>query len=84
MPLPTGTCKQLAGGADLVAFLDLGVVAQDDGADLGFLEVQRQADDAFAEIEHLVEHRVGQAFDLGPRRRRSRGRRRRSAGRWWS
>ena len=64
-PLPTGTWKQLAGGADFVAFVHLGVIAQDDGADFGFFEVQREADDAVAEVEHLVEHRVGQAFDLG-------------------
>ena len=46
-------------------FLDLGVIAQNDRADFGLLEVQRQAGDAVAEIQHLVEHRVGQAFDLG-------------------
>ena len=34
-------------------------------ADFGLLQVQRQAGDAVAEVEHLVEHRVGQAFDLG-------------------
>ena len=50
---------------DLVAFFELGVIAQDDRADFGFFQVQRQAGDAVAEIEHLVEHRVGQAFDLG-------------------
>ena len=44
---------------------DLGVIAQNDRADFGFFEVQREADDAVAEIEHLVEHGVGQAFDLG-------------------
>ena len=43
----------------------VGVIAEDDRADFGFFQVQRQADDAVAEIEHLVEHRVGQAFDLG-------------------
>ena len=43
----------------------LGVIAENDGADLGFLQVQRQAGDAVAEVQHLVEHRVGQAFDLG-------------------
>ena len=41
------------------------VIAEDDRADFGFFEVQREADDAVAEVEHLVEHRVGQAFDLG-------------------
>ena len=63
-PLPTGTCKQLAGRADFVAFLDLGVIAEDDRADFGFFEVEREADDAVGEFDHLVEHRVGQAFDV--------------------
>jgi hypothetical protein len=44
---------------------DAGVIAQDDGADFGFLQVQRQADDAVAEVQHLVEHGVGEALDLG-------------------
>ena len=57
--------QQLAGGADFVAFLELGVIAENDDADLGLFEVQRQAGDAVAEVDHLVEHRVGQAFDLG-------------------
>jgi hypothetical protein len=36
------------------------------------LEAERQARDAVAEIEHLVQHDVAQAFDDGPRRHRSR------------
>ena len=64
-PLPTGTCKQLARGADLVALLELGIVAQNDHADFGLFEVQRQAGDAVAEVEHLVEHHIGQAVDFG-------------------
>jgi hypothetical protein len=43
----------------------LGVIAENDRADFGLFEVQRQAGDAVAEVQHLVEHRVGQAFDLG-------------------
>ena len=57
--------EQFAGGADLVTFLDAGVIAENDRAHLGFFEVQRQAGDAVAEIKHLVEHRVGQALNLG-------------------
>ena len=64
-PLAHRHLQQLAGGADLVALLELGVVAQNDDADFGLFEVQRQAGDAVAEVEHLVEHRVGQALDLG-------------------
>ena len=64
-PLADGHLQQLAGGADFVAFFELGVVAQNDRADFGLFEVQRQAGDAVAEVDHLVEHGVGQAFDLG-------------------
>ena len=39
----------------------LRVVAEDDDADLGLVEVQRQAGDAVAEVEHLVQHHVGQS-----------------------
>ena len=63
--LADGHLQQLAGRADFVAFLDLRVIAENDRADLGLLEVEREAGDAVAEVEHLVEHRVGQAFDLG-------------------
>ena len=33
--------------------------------DFGFLEVQREAEDAARELDHLVEHDVAQAFDAG-------------------
>ncbi len=55
--------QELARRPNLVAFLDLRIVAQDDGAYVGFLEIQRQPNDAFAEIEHLVQHRIGQTFN---------------------
>ena len=48
---------------DLVAFLELRVVAEDDHADLGLVEVQREAGDAVPEVEHLVQHHVGEPFD---------------------
>src|ERR1035437_5275985 len=57
--------QQLAGGADFGAFLDLGVIAKHNRADFSFFEVEREAGDAVAEVQHLVEHRVGEAFDLG-------------------
>ena len=47
--LADGHGEQLAGGRDLVAFLELGDVAEDDAADLVFLEVERDADDAVRE-----------------------------------
>ena len=57
--------QQLAGGADLAAFLQDRVVAENDDADFGLLEAQRQAGDAVAEIEHLVQHDVAEALDAG-------------------
>jgi hypothetical protein len=57
--------QQLAGATDLVALLELRVVPQDDHADLGLVEVEREAGDAVAQVDHLVEHRVGQALDAG-------------------
>src|SRR2546426_596423 len=35
------------------------------GADLGFFEVEGDADDAAAEVEHLIEHCVREALDFG-------------------
>ena len=41
------------------------VIAENDRADFGFFEVEREADDAVAKVQHLVGHRVGETFDLG-------------------
>ena len=57
--------QQLSGGAHLAALAEARVVAQHDRADFGFVEVQREPGDSAPEVEHLVEHRVGEAFDLG-------------------
>ena len=54
-----------AGAADLVAFLELQVVAHDGGADVVLLEVERDADDAVLELEHLQRDRVFQAVGAG-------------------
>ena len=64
-PLPTGTCSSLPVPRTSSPSCELRVVAEDDDADLGLVEVQRQAGDAVAEVEHLVEHDVGEAFDAG-------------------
>ena len=56
--------QKFSSRADFLAFFNLGVIAQNNRADFGFFEVEREAGDAVAEIQHLVEHRVGQAFDL--------------------
>ena len=42
---PDRHLEQAAGAADLVAFLELEVVAEDDGADVVLFEVQRHAGD---------------------------------------
>ena len=57
--------QQLAGRAHLLALGDARVITKDHRAHLGLFEVQRQAGHAVAEIQHLVHHRAGQAFDLG-------------------
>ncbi len=57
--------QQLAGPADFVALLEPRVVAEDDDAHFGLVEVQREAGDAVAEVEHLVQHHVAQPFDAG-------------------
>ena len=64
-PLADRHLQQLPRRVDFVAFLQLRVVAKNDDADLGLVEVQCQAGDALAEVEHLVQHDIGQAFDLG-------------------
>ena len=42
---PTGTSSTRRRAADLVAFLELEVVAEDDGADVVFFEVEREGGD---------------------------------------
>ena len=63
--LAHGDGEELAGGLDLVALADAGVVAEEDGADLGFLEVERDAHDAAGEFHHFVELGGAEAFDAG-------------------
>ena len=67
---PDRHLEQAAGAADLVAFLELEVVAHDDGADVVLLQVERQAGDRLAglrgrELEHLARHRRLEAVDAG-------------------
>ena len=62
--------EQAAGAADLVALLELQVVAQDGGADVVLFEVEHQARDRLAgllrgELEHLAGHGRLQAVDAG-------------------
>ena len=63
-PLADRHLEQAARGLDLGALGHFGKIAQQHAADLGFLEVQRQAEEAVGELDQLVEHDVAQAFDL--------------------
>src|SRR5262249_2723788 len=54
-----------AGAFHRVAFLDLGVVAEEHGADALLFQVQRDAVNAVRELEHLAGHRL---FDAVPAR----------------
>ena len=51
--------------SDLVPFVDLEVVAENDDADGVLFEVERQADDAAGELDHLAGHDARQAVDAG-------------------
>jgi len=56
--------EETAGGLDLVALLQFGDIAEDDAADLVLLEIERDADRASRELDHLVVHDLGETFDL--------------------
>ena len=57
--------QQLAGALDGVALDDLVPVAEEHGADVVGLEVQRQADDVVGQLEHLERHAVVEPVDAG-------------------
>ncbi len=61
--VPDRDREDLAGPADLLAFLDLAEVTQDDDTDLADLQVQGEAAGAVLEFEQLVGHGRGQALD---------------------
>ena len=54
-----------AGAADLVAFLDARVFAEQHGADLVFFQVQRDAGNAALELDQFAGHDVFKAVDAG-------------------
>jgi len=63
-----GDLEDSAGAADLVALLELEVVAEDDGADVVLFEVERECGDRVAGLarvylEHLARHRLAEAVD---------------------
>ena len=58
-----GDREDLAGAAHLLALADVLRAAEDDAADLADVEVERDAEDAVAEVQQLVGHRRVQALD---------------------
>ncbi len=65
MASPTGTRENLAGALDLVAFAELGVVAENDGAHLVLFKGERQAGNAVREAEQLAGHDLVEAVQAG-------------------
>ena len=57
--------EQAVGALDRVALDDLLPRAEEHGADVVGLEVERQADDVVREFEHLERHAVLEAVDAG-------------------
>ena len=55
--------QELAGPADLVPFLDVEIVAEDDDTHRALFEVEHLAELAVGELELLTRHGVGQAID---------------------
>src|SRR6266576_3826810 len=58
--LAHGHLQQLAGGAAFTAFFELGVIPNDDHADIGLFQIQHQAGNAVAEVDHLVQHGIAE------------------------
>ena len=58
-----GNC--LAGGTDLVAFLDVAVASEEGGANIVFLKVEDHAFQAAREFQQFTGHRLFQAIDSG-------------------
>ncbi len=61
--VPDRDREDLAGAADLLAFLDVFGLAEDDAADLGDVKVQRQAQHAAMELQQLIGHDVRKTLD---------------------
>ena len=63
--LADGHAGDAAGAAHGLALLDVLPVAEERGADVVLLEVEREAGDAVLELEHLQRHAVLEAVDAG-------------------
>ena len=60
--------EDATGAAHLVALLESEIIAEDDGADVVFFEVERETGDLFAslrggDLEHLAGHRLAETVD---------------------
>ena len=64
-PLAHGHGHDFAGALDLVALFDLGVVAQQHGADLGLVEVHGETRDAVGELDQFARHHLVQPVHAG-------------------
>ena len=53
---PTGTLATRPGALDRLPFLDVLPVAEERGADVVLLEIEREPGDAVLELEHLQRH----------------------------
>ena len=63
--LADGHGEEFAGGFGLGALADLGVVAENDDANLGFLEVEGETHDAIGKFDHFIQLHGAEAFDAG-------------------
>ncbi len=57
--------EEFACGLGLGALADLGVVTENDDADLGFLQVESEAHDAAGKFDHFIQLHSAEAFDAG-------------------
>src|SRR6185369_6865453 len=60
---PDRHLQELSGGTYLVTFLEPGIVSENHHSYFGFVEVECESSDSMTQVDHLVEHRVAQAFD---------------------
>ena len=65
MAVAHGDGENFAGALDLVAFAELGVLAEDDGADLVFFKREGEARDAVREGEQFAGHHLVESVQAG-------------------
>ena len=61
--LADGDAGDVARALDRLAFLDVLPLAEEGGADVVLLEVEREPDDVVLELEHLLRHGILEAVD---------------------